>query len=66
MDKAIAERWGDRDGDAMSSAAENLRAKGYVVELRAGYVGYRNKQASDNGRPTPEEMDWSRIIGAWS
>jgi hypothetical protein len=30
MDKAIAEGWGDRDGDAMSSAAENLRAKGYA------------------------------------
>jgi len=66
MEKAIAEGWGDRDGDAMLSAAENLRAQGYVVELGAGYVGYRDKQASDNGRPTPEEMEWSRIIVDWS
>ena len=62
MDRAVAEGWGDRDGDAMLSAAENLQAQGYVVELGAGYVGYRNRQASDNGRPTPEEMEWSRMI----
>jgi hypothetical protein len=66
MDRAVAEGWGDRDGDAMLSAAENLRARGYVVELGAGYVGYRNRQASDNGRPTPEEMEWSRMIVDWS
>jgi hypothetical protein len=60
MDRAVAEGWGDRDGDAMLSAAENLRARGYVVELGAGYVGYRNRQASDTDARRPKR--WSGAV----
>jgi hypothetical protein len=66
MDKATAEGWGDRDGDAIKSAEEKLRTSGLDVDLRAAYVGWRNKEASDKGHLTAETAEAGRIIHDWA
>jgi hypothetical protein len=66
MDKAVAEGWGDRDGEAMSGAADKLRALGFQVEPAAGFVGWPNKQAALEGRLTPETLAWSNMLLDWS
>jgi hypothetical protein len=66
MDKAIAEGWGDRDGDAMTTAAEKLKAQGCVVDLASGYVGWPDKDTSIRRHLTTEMMGWERIVREWS
>ena len=39
MDKAIADGWGERDGDRIKTAADDLKARGRVVTLATAYVG---------------------------
>lgn len=66
MDKAIAEGWGNRDGDAMQAAVTRLEKLGCVVSLGSSYVGWRNKEAATQGRLTDEIVADERIIREWS
>jgi hypothetical protein len=66
MDKAIAEGWGNRDGDAMEAAVERLEKHGCVVSLGSGYVGWPDKMAAAKGRLNAELMADERIIQEWS
>jgi hypothetical protein len=66
MDQALNAGWGDRDGDAMQTAAVELEKAGCVVHRATGYVGWPNREAAINGRTTPEMIEWERIIREWS
>jgi hypothetical protein len=66
MEKATAEGWGDRDGEAIKAAAGRLEARGYVVTLATGYVGWSNKDAAMKGNPSAAELEDARIIHEWS
>jgi hypothetical protein len=66
MEKAIAEGWGNRDGDVIEAAAKRLEDRGYVVSLGTGYVGFPDKNAALKGNPPPEVIEDSRIIAEWS
>jgi hypothetical protein len=66
MDKAVAEGWGDRDGDAMEAAVKRLEKHGCVVQLGSGYVGWPSKEAAMKGHLTAEVLADERIIREWS
>jgi hypothetical protein len=66
MDQAITAGWGDRDGDAMQTAAVELQKRGCVVNLVLGYVGWPNREAAVGGQMTPQMIEWERIIREWS
>jgi hypothetical protein len=46
MDKAIADGWGERDGDRIKTAADDLKARGCVVTLATAYIGWPDKKAA--------------------
>ena len=67
MDHAEAQGWGDRNGEAITKAAEKLRQHGLVVDLASGYVGWPSKEAAISGNSTSQEMiDLSQLIQEWS
>jgi hypothetical protein len=66
MDRALTAGWGDRDGDAMQTAAVELQKRGCVVHLATGYVGWPNKEAAIKGPMTPQMIEWEQIIREWS
>jgi hypothetical protein len=64
--EASARGWGDRDGAAMTAAAERLHAGGYAVDLAAGYVGFRDRAAARQGYTTPAVVADAKLIQSWS
>ncbi|MGO9773111.1 MAG: hypothetical protein ACLPSW_26900 [Roseiarcus sp.] len=66
MDKAIKEGWGNRDGNAIEAAVERLEARGCVVSLGSGYVGWPTKEAAATGHLTEELLADERIIREWA
>ena len=66
MDKAVAEGWGNRDGDKIEAAVERLEGHGCVVNLGSGYVGEPDKDANSKGHVTKEIIDDSLLIHEWS
>ena len=66
MQQALAAGWGNRDGDAMKTAAVELQKRGAAIHFGAGYVGFPNKEAAIHGNPSPEELEWAQMISDWS
>jgi hypothetical protein len=66
MDTAIAEGWGNRDGNAMEAAVKRLEKHGCVVSLGSGYVGWPDKEAARTGHLTEQVIADERIIREWS
>jgi hypothetical protein len=64
--RAVAEGWGNRDGNKMEAAAERLRKAGCVVDFYAGYVGWPTKEAARAGQMTPQSMEDTMIVQEWS
>lgn len=66
MNKARAEGWGDRDGNAMAAAVERLVKQGCVASLGSGYVGWPDKEAAMKGHLTEDILADERLIREWS
>lgn len=66
MEKAVAEGWGDRDGDTMAEAIKRLEEHGCVVSLSSGYVGWPSKEVAISANPSPELLEDARLVQSWS
>lgn len=65
MDKAIADGWGERDGDRIKTADDDLKARGCVVTLATAYIGWPDKKAAMEESLSAELTEDARIIREW-